>query len=76
VPKDLMTGNGSKDHEEQARIPPALASFAAEEGLSVRDTLTLLRMQEQIMANRKSAKKNDMERVDWREFYKAIKEFL
>src|SRR5438445_12797071 len=38
----LMTGNGSKDPEAQAQIPASLANFAAEEGLSGRDTLTLL----------------------------------
>src|SRR3954447_15317953 len=42
----LMTGSGSKDQEHKAQIPASLASFAAEEGLSVRDTLTLLHMQE------------------------------
>lgn len=33
-------------------------------------------MQEQIIADRKSAKKNDLEEVDWRAFYQAVKKFL
>ncbi len=71
----LMTGNGSKDHEQQEQIPASLARFAAEEGLSVRDTLTLLHMQEQIAATRKGAGKR-AEKVDWQEFYNAVKKFL
>jgi len=71
----LMTGNGSKDQEEQAQIPASLANVAAEEGLSVRDTLTLLRMQEQIAATRKGAGRR-LEKIDWREFFGAVKKFL
>src|SRR6266566_1037282 len=51
----LMTGNGSKDHEDQEQIPASLARFAAEEGLSVRGTLTLLHIWGQIIATRKGA---------------------
>lgn len=71
----LMTGNGSKEHEGEEQIPPALAKFAAEEGLSVRDTLTLLHMHEQIAATRKGAGKK-LEKVNWQEFYTAVKKFL
>lgn len=71
----LMTGEDSDDQEKQAEIPPALATFAAEEGLSVRDTLTLLHMQQQIVTTRKEAGKRQ-ERVDWKEFYNAVKKFL
>jgi len=71
----LMTGNGSDDQQDQAKIPSALARFAAAEGLSVRDTLTLLHMHEQIAATRKGAGKRS-EKVDWREFYAAVKKFF
>lgn len=71
----LMTGNGSNDQEKQANIPPSLARFAAEEGLSVRDTLTLLNMQEQIAVTRKGAGRR-LVKVDWREFFGAVKKFL
>ena len=43
--------------------------------LSFRQTLMLLDMQKQIVAHR-SAKKNDLESIDWRRFYEAVKEFL
>jgi transcriptional regulator with XRE-family HTH domain len=71
----LMTGDVSDDKQEQAQIPPELATFAANEGLSVRDTLTLLRMHEQIVTTRKGAGKK-LEPVNWREFYTAVKRFL
>ena len=72
----LMTGEDSNDQKPKAQIPATLATLAAEEGLSVRQALTLLHMQQQILANRKSAKKNDLERVNWQEFYRAVKKFL
>lgn len=71
----LMTGEESDDQEKEAQIPPALATFAAKEGLSVRDTLTLLHMQEQISTTRKGAGKRQ-EKVNWEEFYSAVKRFL
>src|SRR3974377_777313 len=45
---DLMTGEGSADEVHQTTIPSALARFASEESLSIRDTLTLLHLYEQI----------------------------
>jgi transcriptional regulator with XRE-family HTH domain len=72
----LMTGEESDDQKPEVQIPTPLATLAAEEGLSFRQTLTLLCMQRQIIANRKAAKKNDLDRVNWREFYQAVKKFL
>lgn len=72
----LMTGKESDNQNPEVQIPTSLATFAAEERLSFRQALTLLHMQEQIIANRKSAKKNDLEEVDWRAFYQAVKKFL
>lgn len=71
----LMTGESSTDEVHQATIPSALASFAAEESLSIRDTLTLLHLHEQIAATRKGAGKRQ-ESVNWRDFYAAVKRFL
>jgi transcriptional regulator with XRE-family HTH domain len=72
----LMTGEGSGDQKPGVQIPTSLATLAAEEGLSFRQALTLLHMQQQILTNRKSAKKDGLERVNWREFYRAVKKFL
>ena len=71
----LMTGKDSEDKEAQVQIPPDLARFAAEEGLSMRDTLALLEMQGQIATTRKAAGKRN-EKVVWREFYDAVKKFM
>jgi transcriptional regulator with XRE-family HTH domain len=70
----LMTGEASKDQSEK-EIPAALARFAAEQGLSVRETMTLLDVQQRIMAARKRPKAR-LEQVDWKAFYDSMKKFL
>ncbi len=75
----LMTGSGAKGKKSEAEdveIPAALARFAAEAGISFRQTLVLLDVLQVILANRGSAKKQSMEKVDWPRFYEAIKDFL
>jgi transcriptional regulator with XRE-family HTH domain len=72
----LMTGTASQDQKSEVPIPASLARFAAEEGLSFRQTLMLLEMQNQIVAHRSAKKKDSLEAVDWRKFYEAVKEFL
>jgi y4mF family transcriptional regulator len=72
----LMTGEASQDQRREVPIPASLARFAAEEGLSFRQTLMLLDMQKQIVAHRSVKKKGGLEAVDWRKFYEAVKEFL
>jgi y4mF family transcriptional regulator len=72
----LMTGKASQDQKSEVPIPASLARFAAEEGLTFRQTLMLLEMQTQIVAHRSAKKKDSLEAVDWRKFYEAVKEFL
>lgn len=72
----LMTGRASGDPRPDVPIPGALAALADEEKLSFRQALTLLHMQEQIIANRRKAKRKALEQVDWREFYAAVKKFI
>jgi y4mF family transcriptional regulator len=72
----LMTGTASQDQKSEVPIPASLARFAAEEGLTFRQTLMLLEMQQQIVAHRSVKKKEGLEAVDWRKFYEAVKEFL
>jgi transcriptional regulator with XRE-family HTH domain len=69
----LMTGEASGDQANK-EIPASLARFAAEKGLSVRETMTLLDLQERIMASRR--KKARLEQVDWKTFYEAVKKFM
>ena len=72
----LMTGTASQDQKSEVPIPASLARFAAEEGLTFRQTLVLLEMQQQIVAHRSARKKDGLDGVDWRKFYEAVKEFL
>jgi hypothetical protein len=72
----LMTGKESGNQTPEVQVPTSLATFAAKEGLSFQQALTLLHMQEQIIANRKGAKRNDLEEVNWRAFYQAVRNFL
>jgi transcriptional regulator with XRE-family HTH domain len=72
----LMTGKMSEKPVTEVPIPATLARFAAEEGLSFRQTLVLLDMQKQIVAHRSAKKKDGLEAVDWRKFYESVKEFL
>ena len=70
-----MTGKASQDQPTEVSIPAPLARFAADEHLSLRQTLTLLDMQKQIVAHRSARKKDDLDSVDWRKFYESVKEF-
>ena len=72
----LMTGTASEERPTEVAIPASLARFAAEERLSLRQTLMLLDMQKQIVAHRSAKKKDGLEGVDWRKFYEGVKEFL
>lgn len=75
----LMKGKDAEVSESaptEVQIPKALAEFARDQGLSFRETLALLEMQNQIIAHRSSVKKGDLEKVDWQKFYEAVKEFL
>ena len=72
----LMTGDESEAIQSEVQVPKPLADFAGEEGLSFRQALTLLDMQQQIVAHRSSTKKGELDKVDWRKFYEAVKEFL
>ena len=75
----LMTGKDSDNAKHSSRelqIPTALAEFAEDEGLSFRQAIALLEMQNQIIAHRSSIKKDNLDKVDWQKFYEAVKEFL
>jgi len=72
----LMTGKASREQTAEVSIPASLAKFAAEERLSLRQTLMLLDMQKQIVAHRSAKKKDGLEGVDWQKFYEGVKEFL
>jgi transcriptional regulator with XRE-family HTH domain len=72
----LMTGQDAEDHAKEIEIPPALARFASEAGISFRQTMMLLAMQRQIIAHRSATKNRQLDEVDWRRFYESVKVFL
>lgn len=72
----LMKGEDVQDPPQDVEIPKSLAQFATTEGLSFRQTLTLLDMQRQIIAHRSTTKTQTLEPVDWRKFYESVKDFL
>jgi transcriptional regulator with XRE-family HTH domain len=71
----LMTGQDSEDHRTDEEIPTSLARFADAQGLSVRETMTLLGIQKWIIASRRG-RKAKLEKVDWKAFYGLVKKFL
>lgn len=72
----LMTGKESGERKADPQIPASLARFAADEGLSVRETLTLLELQGRIIAARRASKRERLEKVNWKDFYESVKKFL
>jgi transcriptional regulator with XRE-family HTH domain len=72
----LMKGEASNVSETEIQIPNTLLTLAKEENFTVLKTLTLLGMRRQIIAHRSTTKTDDLESVDWRKFYEAVKDFL
>jgi hypothetical protein len=57
-------------------LPNTLRQLAREVGLTIEQSLKLLKMGRQVVAHRSSTKKDEMDLNDWRKFYDAVKEFL
>lgn len=72
----LMKGEDSNVSKTDIQTPHSLLTLAKEENFTVIKMLTLLGMRRQIIAHRSSTKTDDLESVDWRKFYEAVKEFL
>jgi transcriptional regulator with XRE-family HTH domain len=72
----LMKGDSSKPMSREVQIPASLSDFARQAELSFSQTLMLLDMQRQIIAHRSHSKSDDMDKVDWKDFYESMKRFL
>ena len=73
----LMEGVDSEKEKKEIEIPSKLAQFAANVGISFRETLLLLEMRRQIVAYRSSTKKgNSDDSFDWQKFYESVKDYL
>ena len=72
----LMKGADTPSLAAEIQIPSALSEFASQEGLSFKQTLTLLRMRQQIVAHRSAGTRSMTDDFDWRKLYESVKEFL
>jgi transcriptional regulator with XRE-family HTH domain len=72
----LMKGSDTPAPQPEIHFPKALSEFASAEGLTFRQTLTLLQMRRQILANRSARDQPADGDFDWRKLYESVKEFL
>ena len=72
----LMKGDDTPAPQREIQIPSPLSEFASQEGLTFRQTLTLLQMRHQILANRSARSRASSDDFDWRKLYESVKEFL
>ncbi len=72
----LMKGEDVPAPQREIQIPSTLSEFASQEGLTFRQTLTLLQMRHQIVANRSAKARAASDEFDWRKLYESVKEFL
>lgn len=72
----LMKGEDVPAPQREIQIPSSLSDFASLEGLTFRQTLTLLQMRHQIVANRSAKARAASADFDWRKLYESVKEFL
>jgi hypothetical protein len=72
----MMSGQAPETPCAEVQIPASLASFATKAGISFKQAVMLLEMQQQIKAHRSVTKKGGLDNVDWQKFYQAVKEFL
>lgn len=72
----LMKGDDTGPAQREIQIPVSLSEFARQEELSYRQTLTLLQMRQQILANRSATARPASDDFDWRRLYESVKDFL
>lgn len=74
----IMKGSNECVEEKRDSIKiPALLSEAAEElGLTYRQTLMLLDIDNSIIARRSSKEKREMNKENWKQLYNKIKDFM
>lgn len=72
----LMKGGVSAPEKGEVHVPASLSRFARSANLTFGQTLLLLDLQRQIIAHRSRSKSDDLEQVDWKRFYEAVKEYV
>ena len=72
----LMRSGLAEPREGDVRIPASLSQVARALNLTFTQTQLLLDLQRQILAHRSRSRSDDLERVDWKRFYEAVKEYV
>jgi transcriptional regulator with XRE-family HTH domain len=75
----LMKGGaepGADTTTQRIQFPQSLTKFALENKLPFDDVKAILEAKLQIVANRRNATDDDLERFDWAGFYEAIKDYM
>ena len=73
---ELMTGQVLEPQKGAVHIPASLSQFARSANLTFAQALLLLDLQRQIVAHRSRSKSDDLEKVDWKRFYEAVKAYV
>ena len=73
----LRGGSAPKEYEPPSiEVPRSLGELAEEEGLTYRQTMTLLEVERSIVARRGGGPRSTRAKEDWRILYEAVKPFL
>jgi transcriptional regulator with XRE-family HTH domain len=72
----LMKGGALVQKSGNVQIPASLSDFAKQAQLTFTQTLMLLDMQRQIIAHRSHSKTDDLEKIDWKDFYESMKRHI
>ena len=73
----LRGGTTPKEYEPPSiEVPRSLSELAEEEGLTYRQTMTLLEIEHSIVARRGGGSRGTKGKEDWRSLYLAVKPFL
>ena len=73
---ELMKGELLEPQKGEVDIPASLSQFARSANLTFAQALLLLDLQRQIIAHRSRSKSDDLEKVDWKRFYEAVKAYV
>ena len=73
----LLRGGSPTEYESPSiEVPRSLGEFAEEEGLTYRQTMTLLAIEQSIVARRGGGPQATKAKEDWRALYQGVKPFL
>lgn len=72
----LMKSKLPEPEKGEVHVPASLSQFARSANLTFGQTLLLLDLQRQIIAHRSRTKSDNLEKVDWKRFYEAVKEYV